>query len=213
MIVECYRCEARVDARVIGEHESFDQESDPSPFFTYLLECPRCKDTLVGGRYIYEQSDDLSRLWPQPPKYASLHIPGEIRNSLEEATKCFKAQAYNATTVMAGRALEGICRHFGSAKVNLGAGIKELQTKGIIDQRLGTWAAELQRARNLSAHASGERVAKQDAEDLLQFLNAICEYVFVLTERFDQFMKRKAKAAERRDSRSKHPTTRVPNEG
>ena len=193
MIVECYRCEAKVDGRLVAEHEAFDQEDDPAPFTTYLLECPQCRNTLVAGQYVFE--DDLTRLWPKPQKFLPHEIPEEIRNSLDEASKCFNATAYNATTVMAGRALEGVCRYFGSAKSNLGAGIRELLEKGVIDQRLGTWAAELQRARNLSAHASGDRVTKQDAEDLLQFLNAICEYVFVLTKRFEQFMQRKAEVA------------------
>jgi len=205
MIVECYQCEARVDGKLVGTHVAYDGNEDPAPFHTYLLECPQCKNTLLGGRYDFEGDDEITRLWPLPTKYFSPEIPREIRNSLEEATKCFKAGAYNATTVMAGRALEGICRHFGSAKSNLGAGIKELLAKGVIDQRLGTWAAELQRARNLSAHASGERVLKQDADDLLQFLNAICEYVFVLTSRFEQFMERKRKAAQRRATHESTP--------
>src|SRR5262249_34892443 len=98
-----------------------------------------------------------------------------------------------ACTVMSGRALEGICRHFGTQKVNLGPGIKQLREKGIIDTRLGTWAEELQKARNLSAHASDEKVTKEDAQDLLDFVEAICEYVFVLTAKFDSYMARRKK--------------------
>ena len=36
-----------------------------------------------------------------------------------------------------------------------------------------------------------EKVSKQDAEDVLDFVHAICEYVFVLTERFNTFMGRR----------------------
>jgi len=35
-----------------------------------------------------------------------------------------------------------------------------------------------------------QEFTRQDAEDLLHFVTAICEYVFVLTERFNEFMKR-----------------------
>jgi HEPN domain-containing protein len=117
-----------------------------------------------------------------------------IRSSLEEARLCFKAGAYSASAVMAGRALEGVCRHFGTKSSYLGSGIKELRENGIIDARLAAWARELQRARNLSAHASCERVSKRDAEDLLQFVEAIGEYVFVLTAKFESYMARRAKA-------------------
>jgi hypothetical protein len=189
MILECHQCEAKVDAKLIAQHDCND-EHDPDTFHTYLLECPNCKTTLVGGQYAFEE-DELTRLWPAPEKYVSYQIPEIIKTSIEEAQICFKSGAYNACTVMAGRALEGVCRHFGTEKTYLGPGIRQLREKGVIDARLAKWAEELQRARNLSAHASGERVSKQDARDLLEFVNTICEYVFVLTKKFDEYMTRR----------------------
>jgi uncharacterized protein DUF4145 len=195
MIVECHQCQAKVDGKVIAEHICRD-EDDPASFSTFLLECPRCKTSLVGGNYDFEDQGELSRLWPLPEKYVPIEVPEDVKASLEEARVCFKSGAFNATTVMAGRALEAICKHFGAAeRAGLGLGIRHLRDKGIIDARLGDWAAELQKARNLSAHASGERVSKQDAQDLLDFLNAISEYVFVLTGKFDEYMSRRKKSA------------------
>ena len=184
-----------VDAKVLADHSAMDDD-DPGPFNAFLLECPQCRTTLLGGRYeIEDHGDPLSRLWPVPSRWLSHEIPEITRNSLEEARLCFQAHAYNACTVMAGRALEGVCRHFGAEKTNLGPGIKALREQGIIDARLGKWAEELQKARNLSAHASGEKVTKDDARDLLDFLEAICEYVFVLSAKFEQYMARRTKAA------------------
>jgi hypothetical protein len=196
MIVECHLCDAKVDANLIGQHTSCD-EGDPIDFHTFLLECPKCRTTLVGGRYDFEaEAKVLTRLWPAAEKYIPYEIPEIVRNSLQEAHICFKAGAYNATTVMAGRALEGVCRHFGTEKTYLGPGIRALHKRGLIDARLVRWAAALQKARNLSAHASGERVSKQDAEDLLDFLSAICEYVFVLTKKFEDYMARNGEPTE-----------------
>jgi len=192
MIVECHLCEAKVDAKLVGGY-TWQDDDDPDDFHLYLLECPRCHTGLVGGRYEFEE-EPLTRLWPRPEKFISYQVPENIRHSLDEAKSCFKVGAYNATTVMAGRALEGICRHFGTAKAYLGPGIRELHERGIIDSRLSRWASALQQARNLSAHASGERVSKQDAEDLLDFLNAICEYVFVLTKKFEDYIARQGEA-------------------
>lgn len=192
MIIECHICEATVDAKEIAHHSCRDPD-DPCDFHSFLLECPKCQTTLVGGRYHFENSGDpVGRMWPAPARFLSSEIPISIRNSLEEARLCFKVRAYNACTVMAGRALEGICRHFGSEKSYLGHGIKQLREQGIIDERLGKWAEELQKARNLSAHASGEKGTKDDAQDLLDFVEAICEYVFVLTSKFDKYMQRRA---------------------
>ncbi len=77
----------------------------------------------------------------------------------------------------------------------------------MIDGRLFEWASELQKSRNLSAHPSGEKVAKRDAEDLLDFTNAICEYVFVLTAKFDSFQKRRAKAVAKKAAAKAAPSS------
>lgn len=55
MIIECYQCQASVDAKVVGEHQARDEE-DPDVFNSYLLECPRCRTTLLGGQYVFESS-------------------------------------------------------------------------------------------------------------------------------------------------------------
>lgn len=193
MIVECNYCEARVDGRLIAKHISYDPDTDPDSFYAYLLECPRCKSTLLAGKYKCEEGNP-TRLWPRPDTIISGSIPEIIRSSIEEATKCFKVGAYSACAVMCGRSLEGICRNYGTKQKYLGAGLRELKDNGVIDKRLYQWAEELQKARNISAHATGEKISKEDARDLLDFVNAICEYVFVLTEKFNEFTRRKNKA-------------------
>jgi hypothetical protein len=73
----------------------------------------------------------------------------------------------------------------------LGSGLKELKEKEVIDNRLFAWGLELQKHRNIAAHATDEKISRADAEYLLDFVIAICEYVFVLTEKFQEFMSRK----------------------
>jgi hypothetical protein len=201
MIIECNYCKAMVDAELVASHEDPPDETD-TPFDVSLLICPSCKNTLVGGQYIWSDPDSgevskeiLTRLWPQPKKSLSWSIPSGIRESIDEAHKCFRAGAHIACAAMAGRALEGVCRHFKTKSKFLGGGLKELREKEVIDSRLFEWSQELQKHRNLAAHASDEKISRGDAEDLLDFVIAICEYVFVLTERFQNFMSRKPKNA------------------
>jgi hypothetical protein len=54
------------------------------------------------------------------------------------------------------------------------------------------WGDELRKHRNLAAHASDVHFNLADAKDLYDFSTAICEYVFVLTEKFEAFRKRQA---------------------
>jgi hypothetical protein len=200
MIIECPYCECKVDGLVKGEHESFDPNEDPCPFKAILVQCPVCNNALLGGseyvqvgknQYIWSS---LSRLWPEQESYVASDIPKIARNSLIEARICYKAKAYTASVVMSGRTLEAVCKHHSAKNKNLADGLKELKENGIIDDRLFKWGQELRKHRNIGAHATDQKISKEDAKDLLDFVNAICEYIFVLTERFNKFMERKSKA-------------------
>jgi hypothetical protein len=50
----------------------------------------------------------------------------------------------------------------------------------------------LRKHRNLAAHATGANFNLIDAKDLYDFATAICEYVFVLTAKFEAFKKRQS---------------------
>jgi hypothetical protein len=70
--------------------------------------------------------------------------------------------------------------------------LAELKTQGVIDSRLFDWATALRQERNIGAHAAEEDVSKQNAEDVLAFTVAIFEYVYTLSEKYAEFMARKA---------------------
>jgi hypothetical protein len=200
LIVECPQCESKVEAKIIGQHvypgSSVEAEL---PFRTTLVGCSICHGSIVVGQEASisgEEGDDWDapvRLWPSADRQFSWNFPVVVRHSLEEAERCFRAKAFTACAAMCGRALEGVCRHFKTKSPYLGGGLQELLDRGVIDKPLFAWSQELQRHRNIAAHASGERIAPDDAQDLLDFVYAISEYVFVLSERFRQFMLRKEK--------------------
>jgi Domain of unknown function (DUF4145) len=94
-----------------------------------------------------------------------------------------QAGANIAACVMLGRALEALCRDVLGYKddataensspkrrLMLGAGIKELKEKKIIDERLFDWSQELNAFRNLAAHPEDISITRQDSEDLQAFV-------------------------------------------
>ena len=109
---------------------------------------------------------------------------------------------------MSGRALEGVCRHFQTKIQYLSGGLKELRDRGIIDSRLFEWSEALRKHRNMAAHATEEKATKANAEDLLNFVESISQYVFVLSARFEEFQKREARAIARKKSAAKRKATR-----
>ncbi len=67
-----------------------------------------------------------------------------------------------------------------------------LKEKGIIDSRLYDWSQQLRAFRNLAAHADTDvsSISRRDAEDLQSFVYAIIEYVYDLTDRYNEFKAR-----------------------
>jgi hypothetical protein len=213
-IVDCKHCRAKVAAEETGRAESrgIDDEGEPYGFRLYVGKCPRCTSLIAGYSYqksfeefdsLYDEWSDVERVFPDPERtFSSYGIPPTVTASLSEGNKSLQAGATMAACVMFGRALEGVCRD----KLNdpkdprpkaimLGKGIKELKARNIIDQRLFDWSEQLQAFRNLAAHPGEETISREDAEDLRIFVYAIIEYIYDLTDRYEDFKARVQKRA------------------
>jgi uncharacterized protein DUF4145 len=190
--IDCPQCSTRVEATLLQDWLMHDLDR------MAFVWCARCRNVLVGfqqflgpvGEHGEEEYSETKRLWPMPAVSLSDDIPQIIYSSLTEAQQCLSCGSYTASVAMTGRALEGLCHHFTTSNATLFDGLKELLTRGIIDTRLYQWADELRKHRNLAAHASGVSFERQDAQDIFDFAVAICDYVFVLTKKFEEFQQR-----------------------
>jgi hypothetical protein len=192
MLIDCPQCKAKVDAKRLKDTRA---SSEVGEWLYMFLQCPVCDLPMLAETELSAGPNDIPRrVWPEPSTF-SPHIPKSIRDSLTEAARCCECGAFTASVAMGGRALEGLVRHFTTTHMYLGPGIQELHKQGIIDKRLFEWAKALHLDRNEAAHSSGQTFSPEDAEDLLAFATAICEYVFVITTRFEQFKKRRSGAA------------------
>ena len=199
MIVDCPHCESKVDCEEKGS-VAIDGDYVPVPTKAVLLECKICKSPLFGWTELIQTGEDswewdqVNRQWPPQDQDVDWDIPEIARISLIEAKVCFKAKAFSACAVMCGRTIEGLCKHHAPKTRNLADGLKKLKDDGVIDSRLYNWGEALRSHRNLGAHATTQKLSKDDARDLLDFSIAICEYVFVLNEKFERFQARQKKA-------------------
>ncbi|MGY3496769.1 DUF4145 domain-containing protein [Bradyrhizobium sp. USDA 4502] len=135
-----------------------------------------------------------------------------------EADLSLQVGANIAACMMLGRALEALCRDVlepkegkpaaasaGAASnrkryLMLGEGIRQLHERKIIDERLYEWSQSLHAIRNLVAHPEDITVSRDDAEDLQAFVNAITEYVYDLTDRYEEFKERQVEKKKPRKS-------------
>src|ERR1700692_4348096 len=182
-IIDCSVCKAKVAAEEMGvaERSFFDDEAH-EPFAEKLLvgKCPGCGMLLAGHSTQthfenfdaeYDDWSDIIRVYPSPTKtFSSSRIPAGVTTSLADADKSLQVGAAIASCVMFGRALEALCRDVlftdqekkaikeGTSKkrIMLGAGIKQLREKNIIDDRLFDWSQQLPAFRNIAAHPEGD---------------------------------------------------------
>ena len=201
MLIECANCEAIVDAKEHGSFGHFDPDRYDVPENAYLLECPRCGDPILAGKEFYgthgegalerEVWSEPYRLHPPRRRALSGSVPHEIRAAFEEGERCFKARSYTAAAIMCRKTLEGVYDKQGIRAKTLAEGMKKLHDAGIIDNRLYDWSDALRLTDNAAAHGVGTSLSREDAHDVLDFTEAIVDYVFVLRQRFEDFKKRR----------------------
>lgn len=194
MIVECTTCEARVDAEVMAEYSYFDPEAGP-PGAYFFLRCQGCRSPFLVLREQYgsDEWDDPYRLYPPQDTRVNPSLPEGIRNAFSEALASSRAKAFTAAVIMCRKTLEGVCAAHGIEGKSLVNGLRDMKERGIIESRLFEWADALRIAGNEAAHDVGVTFAKEDARDVIEFTNALLEYVFTFRDKFEAFKKRRVR--------------------
>jgi hypothetical protein len=203
MLLECKECEAIVDAKEIAEHEYStivagigpDGRKEEIDFGerVVLVVCPKCDQPMLAYDDVTSHGDFV-RIYPAADRNLHRSVPKPIREAFTEARTCFRAKAFIAAAIMCRKTLEGICSAHGAKSRSLAGELKELKDKGVIENRLFEWAEELRTMGNEAAHGVEFVVSREDAEDTLQFTEALIEYVFTYRDRFEEFKKRRAKS-------------------
>jgi len=187
MLLECRRCQALVNAELMGSYIRQDEHFGPVTYGLYR--CPKCEHPLLTDE---DEYFGVSRIYPPMDKWINPRLPAPIKAAYEEAVSCFKSKAYTAAAIMCRKTLEGICVEHGVTGRNLVSALKELKDKGIIESRLYEWADALGISGNEAAHDVNVRISKVDAKDILEFTNALLEYVFTFRDRFEEFKNRRS---------------------
>lgn len=189
MILECKQCQALVNAEYVADYKYDDEESQIPGSRYELWKCPNCQrpfvvdnDDIFGGTLLYPPEDNR----------VNQNLPAPLKSAYSEAISCFKAKAYTATAIMCRKTLEGICVEHGAKGNNLVKNLKELKDEGVIENRLFEWADALRISGNEAAHDVAITISPEDARDILEFTNALLEYVFTFRDKFEEFNKRRS---------------------
>jgi hypothetical protein len=189
LAVVCRACGYPSSAYVAGKITREGDEDD-RPYELSLIQCEFC-----GSPSLVRQ-DEASEaapveVWPTSQRTLHEGIPREVRDGVTEARKCFDAGAFLATAVMVRRAIEGFCADQGVNEERLQLALRELVQRNVIDARLLEWADRLRVLGNVGAHFTNQAVTKQDASDALDLIEAMLDYVYVFSAKFEQFKARR----------------------
>jgi uncharacterized protein DUF4145 len=117
-------------------------------------------------------------LYPVPRAHLD-NVPAAIEKEYRSARK-YQNSDPNACAVYIGRTLDKICQHEKVKGNRLIDKLDNLIKEKNLPEQLGTMAHQIRQIRNLGAHANEEdEVTEADAPIMLDFLEAILEYLYV----------------------------------
>lgn len=174
-----------------------------------ILECQWCKrPTLeeIVTSYSFKTDDvygwmdpvsfEITILYPEekPVKTPLTNLPEMIERKYLAALKVQNVEP-SACAVLAGRALEAICNFEKAAGKTLSDKLNNLVSSDRIPKTLAEMAHQLRQIRNLGAHDADDEVTEEDVPIILDFLEAILEYLYVAPAKIVAVQKRLKKTS------------------
>jgi hypothetical protein len=189
LAVVCRACGYPSSAHVAGKITG-DGDDEDGPFDLSLIQCEFCHAASLVRQDEASEAAPVE-VWPTSQRTLHEGIPRGVRDGVTEARKCFEAGAFLATAVMVRRAIEGFCADQGVSHKTLHRALRELVQRNVIDARLLEWADGLRVLGNVGAHFTDQVVTRQDASDALDLIEAMLDYVYVFSAKFEQFKARR----------------------
>lgn len=119
--------------------------------------------------------------WPLSGAKTHPAVPPPISAALGEAVVALSANCPRASAVMARRTLEAVAFDKGETDGVLAVRLKRMAERGLLHESLADWSKEVRLIGNVGAHFDPiEDVSNQDARQLLKFITALLEYIYVL---------------------------------
>jgi len=151
------------------------QTTEARPHRYGIIACQACGQHFVAQR---ANGGQWEGVYPISHKAVAKEILEPMRGELEEAQLCFAVGAYRGCASMCETALEALWQEQGASRLN------DLRDKGIISQRLFEQATEVRLWANMAKHELiSQPVSRDDAEELLTYLEDIMDNVYVKPKR------------------------------
>jgi len=196
-VIICFHCGNETVMRQTGEYK-WGSNDDFSFFFNYkMFACPVChKITLMetygdetmiapnySGEYVWFTEDTI--LYPIN-SIDSKSMPKKIKESYEAALKVRNIDT-NACVLLLRRTLEIILTDQGATKWGLAEKIEEIAQRGLLPDSLKEASFFAKRFGDSAAHGKDLVADEQDMNSLIEFIEYIIEYLYIIPSRLKEF--------------------------
>lgn len=197
-IIQCLYCGNKTLMDMVGQYRnSWDEDTGYYGYFLYkMFACPVCGKVTFYQTYWdcaqtnYDGSDavDEEILYPIN-SIDSNAMPPKIKDAFESALKIRNIDS--AVCLMAlRRTLELICIDKGAVKWGLKDKIEELAEKGILPETLKEASSFTKILGDSATHDKGLDINIQDINSMIDFVEYIIEYLYVLPYKLERYKKR-----------------------
>ena len=187
-IRECFHCGNRAPMQTVATYNHTLQygtppSTDEDHFVWSILLCPSCQKPSLEENFRSTFEMDIDE-WPihrtilyPTPQTTIEDLPENVKKAYEAALKVRNIEP-NAFAVLIGRTLEIICKDRNAKGKTLYERLNDLSERNEIPGRLAEMAQGLRSLRNIGAHADLGEVVQSDVPILIDFCEAILEYIY-----------------------------------
>lgn len=204
--IECAFCEEK-DNWDLTHREQKKKPNGTKIIFFDTYKCGNCGGFVM---VLWSSSEPPNKLHPTRGLHDFKVLPWPLRigdgsdNWPKVAARYWKQAHKNlisgnndAVAIMARSALQAITRQQKAKGSNLYEEIEDLSKKGLIPKIIKEWSHEVRLLGNPVAHPEMDEVAEdeptdpKDAEDIVEFLDYLLEYLYDLPAQIDSYRNRK----------------------
>jgi hypothetical protein len=199
--ITCPFCKERGNFAVA--HHSAKKKANSDKVLNFdTLKCGSCASFVMVLWSAAEWSSDLHDFlvlpWPLTLETHPKHWPAAAGRFWIQAHRNLRDENWDAVVVMARSALQAALREQKAEGATLKAEIDHLASKGLLPPIISEWSHNVRELGNESAHPKPEQAAteRDDARDIVQFLDFLMEYLYDLPKRIKDYRDRPKKPAE-----------------
>lgn len=146
--------------------------------------CGTCGGMLLAAS-LHGGNGDITDIWPSPQTVADA-LPQRARDFLSQAISSLHAPA--GAVMLTASAVDAMLKEKGYKTGSLNARIDQAATDHLITDEMAAWAHEIRLDANDQRHAdeTAPLPSEVDAKKVIEFANALAQFLFVLPARVER---------------------------